>query len=260
MGLKVVVLVKQVPDLEALVRVASPQQLEIEDRYVCSFFDEVALEAALNFKQAHPDAELAALSAGGKRAVDALRRAVAMGVDAIEQIESEEIEGADSYLVAVALAARLRQLGPDLVLCGKQAGDDDQGAVGPMVAEMLGANHASAVVSLAVDPAAGKALVGRKVEGEVWTLEAPLPLVVTAEKGLAEPHVPVVTRVMKAMRAKPNAVGLGDLGIEIGPAGRVARLGYVAPPRRPPVTMLDQPFPENVNELVRRLQQAGLLS
>jgi len=102
--------------------------------------------------------------------------------------------------------------------------------------------------------------VGRKVEGEIWTVESPLPLVVTAEKGLAEPHVPVVTRVMKAMRAKPDAVALGDLGIEVGPAGRVKRLKYVEPPVRPAVTMLDQPFPENVSELVKRLQQAGVLS
>jgi electron transfer flavoprotein beta subunit len=260
MPLKVCVLVKQVPDLEALVRVASEQQLEIEDRYVCSFFDEVALEAALEIKGAHADAELVALSAGGKRSVDALRRAVAMGVDAIEQIESDEIERADSYLVAAALAARLRQLEPDLVLCGKQAGDDDQGAVGPMVAEMLGAPHVSSAVALAVDPAAGKATVGRKAEGEIWTVESPLPLVVTAEKGLVEPHVPVVTRVMKAMRAKPNAVALGELGIEVGPAGRVKRTKYVEPPKRPAVTMLDQPFPENVNELVKRLQQAGVLA
>jgi electron transfer flavoprotein beta subunit len=259
MSLKVVVLVKQVPDLEALVRVASEQELEIEDRYVCSFFDDVALEAALDVEQAHPDTELAALAAGGKRAVDALRRAVAMGVDAIEQIESADLESADSYLVSAALAARLRQLEPSLVLCGKQAGDDDQGAVGPMVAEMLGAPHVSAAVSLEVDPAAGKATVGRKVEGAIWTVESPLPLVVTAEKGLAEPHVPVVTRVMKAMRAKPNVTALGDLGIEVGPAGRVKRLRYVEPPKRPAVTVLDQPFPENVAELVKRLQQAGVL-
>jgi electron transfer flavoprotein beta subunit len=260
MTLKVAVLVKQVPDLEALVRVASEQRLEIEDRYVCSFFDEIALEAALELGKAHADVELVALSAGGKRAVDALRRAVAMGIDAIEQVESNDLETADSFLVAAALAARLRQLQPDLVLCGKQAGDDDQGAVGPMVAELLGAPHASAVVSIEIDPATRTARVGRKVEGQVWTLDSPLPLLVTAEKGLAEPHVPVVTRVMKAMRAKPSVVALADLGIEVPPVGRVERLGYIEPPERPAVTMLDQPFPQNVAELVKRLQQAGVLS
>jgi electron transfer flavoprotein beta subunit len=260
MTLKVAVLVKQVPDHEALVRVESEQHLEIEDRYVCSFFDEIAIEAALEIGQAHADAELLAVSAGGKRAVDALRRAVAMGIDRIEQVESDDLDGADSYAVSIALAARLRQLEPDLVLCGKQAGDDDMGAVGPMVAEMLGCPHVSAAVALEVDPAARQARVGRKLEGQVWTLESTLPLLVSAEKGLAEPHLPVVTRVMKAMRAKPNCVALADLGIEVSPVGRIERLGFAEPLARPSVTMLDQPFPENVAELVRRLQQAGVLS
>jgi electron transfer flavoprotein beta subunit len=255
MPLKVAVLVKQVPDHEALVRVESDQQLEIEDRYVCSFFDEIAMEAALAVKQANPDAELIGVAAGGRRAVDALRRAIAMGLDAIEHVEDEALDTADSLAVAEALAARLRQLEPQLVLCGKQAGDDDAGAVGPMVAELIGIPHACSAVSLEVDAAAGKAEVGRKVEGAIWRLEASLPLLVTAEKGLAEPHIPVVTKVMKAMRAKPNAVSPADLGLEVAAAGsRVERRRYLAPAARPPVKMLN-----DVGELVAALQQSGVL-
>jgi electron transfer flavoprotein beta subunit len=258
--LNVVVLVKQVPDLEAMVKVLSADKLDIEERYACSFYDEIALEAALELRQAHPGTELRALSAGGKRAADALRRAVAMGFDQVEHLGDQSLAQADSLGVAQVLAARLSELKPGLVLCGKQALDDDQGAVGPMVAELLGIPHVSAVVSLKVDPAAGTAEVGRKLEGEVWTLRAPLPLLLTAEKGLAKPHIPVVTRVMKAMKFQIPQRPLAEL-LPSAPAlgGRLRRLAYRPPPSRPPVTMMTQPFPKNVAELLNHLQQAGAL-
>lgn len=257
---KVAVLVKQVPDIEAIVKLRSESQLDIEDRWVCSFYDEVALEAALDLKKAQPDMELIALSAGGRRAVDALRRAIAMGFDQVEQLGDETLEAADSFGVAQVLSARLKSLGPHLVLCGKQAQDDDQAAVGPMVAELLGMTHVSAAVSLKLDLASKTAEVGRKVEGEVWMLRASLPLLITAEKGLAAPHLPVVTRVMKAMKAKIPNVLLKELCPDAsGLGGRVQRLRYRPPPSRPAVTMMTQPFPASVSELLSRLQQAGAL-
>lgn len=260
MKLKIAVPVKQVPDHEAIVRVKSEQELDIENRYVCSFFDEIALEAALNIKKAHPETEIIAMSAGGKKAVDALRRAIAMGIDQAEHLGNESLENADSFYVAQVLAARLKVLQPDLVICGKQAGDDDFAAVGPMVAEILNIPHASAVVSMDFDADAGKVKVGRESEGEVWYLDSSFPLLVTAEKGLAEPHVPIVTRVMKAMRAAIPNIPLEELDMQDHqPQGRMRRLRYVEPPSRPEVTMMEQPFPQNVSELVSYLQQKGVL-
>jgi electron transfer flavoprotein beta subunit len=259
MTLTIAVLVKQVPVHEAQVTVRSEQELDVENRYGCSFFDEIAMEAALSLQKAHPGSEVVALSAGGRRATDALRRAIAMGIDRVEQLGDESLESADSLLVARVLAKRLKTLAPDLILAGKQAGDDDQAAVGPMVAQLLGIAHASAVVAITID-AAGAVTLGRKVEGELWTLQGPLPVLITAEKGLAEPHVPVVTRVMKAMKAKIESIPLERLGLDgtsvvIG----VPRVRYVPPPTRPPVTMIAEEFPENVAELVRCLQASGVL-
>ena len=260
MKLKIAVLVKQVPDHEAIVQVKSEQELDIENRYVCSFFDEIALEAALNIKRNYPDTELFALSAGGKKAVDALRRAIAMGIDQAEHLGDESLENADNSYVARVLAARLKGLQPDLVICGKQAGDDDFAAVGPMVAEILNIPHASAVVSMDIDADAGKVKIGRESEGEVWYLESSFPLLVTAEKGWVEPHVPIVTRVMKAMKAAIPNIPLTELGLQDHqPQGRMRRLRYTEPPSRPEVTMMQQPFPQNVSELVNYLQQKGVL-
>jgi electron transfer flavoprotein beta subunit len=151
-------------------------------------------------------------------------------------------------------------LQPDLVICGKQAGDDDFAAVGPMVAEILNIPHASAVVSLDIDADTGKIKIGRESEGEVWFLESSFPLLVTAEKGWAEPHVPIVTRVMKAMRAAIPNIPLEELDLQDHePQGRIRRIRYAEPPSRPEVTMIQQPFPQNVSELVSFLQQKGVL-
>lgn len=260
MTLKVAVLVKQVPDPEAIVRVDSKESLDIENRWVCSFFDEIAIEAALELAKAHPDTGLVALGAGGRRAVEALRRAVAMGIDKVEHIEDESLDDADSLRVAAVLAARLRAIEPDLVLCGRQAGHDDQAAVGPMVAELMGPAHVSAAVGLSVDPQAGTARVQQRHEGELLTLGCPLPLVVSAERGLAEPHVPVVTRVMKAMKAKVDTIEPGALeaGDWVGEE-RVRSLGYRPPPSRDPVTMLEDASPESLRGLVGRLDERGVL-
>ena len=255
MGLRIAVLVKQVPDHEAIIQVKSATELDIEDRWVCSFYDEIAVETALTIKQEHPDTELMALSAGGRRATDALRRAVAMGIDRVERIGDEPLDSAESLQVAEALAARLKEHRPDLVLCGKLAGHDDQAAVGPMVAELLGIPHVSAVVSLQVDPTGRKARAGRKVEGGIWTIESDLPLLVSAEKGLAEPHIPVVTRVMKAMKAQ-----IENVPTQVKTQESLSRIGYLPPPSRPEVKMMTGEFPDNVAELVGRLQETGALS
>ncbi len=260
MKLKIAVLVKQVPDHEAGVVVKPGQEPEIEERYVCSFFDEIAIEAALKIKKELPETEIMALSAGGRRAVDALRRAVAMGIDQVEHLSDQTLEKADNYYIAHILAARLKTIQPQLVLCGKQAGDDDYAAVGAMTAEFLGIPHVSAAVSLAVAADASKITIGREVEGEICSLESGFPLLVTAEKGLAEPHVPLVMRVMKAMKAQIPDIPLAQLDLQgIEPRGRIRRLGYLNPPARPPVTMMQEPFPQNVKELVAHLRQKGAI-
>ncbi|MCK4765936.1 MAG: electron transfer flavoprotein subunit beta/FixA family protein [Candidatus Aminicenantes bacterium] len=260
MSLKIAVLVKQVPDHEAIVQLKSDRELDIEERYVCSFFDEVAIEAALNIKKDNPETEIFALSAGGRRAVDALRRAVAMGIDNVEHIGDETLETVDNYYTARVLAARLKTQQPGLIICGKQAGDDDAAAVGPMVAALLNIPHASAVVSLEMAAGTGRIKIGREAEGEVQYFESGFPLLVTAEKGLAEPHVPVVMRVMKAMKTQAAHIPIEELGLaDIEPGGRVRRLRYAAPPERPPVTMIEQPFPENVVELINHLRQGGVV-
>jgi electron transfer flavoprotein beta subunit len=254
---KIVVLVKQVPDPEARVTVAAdggPGALQVEDRWCTSYFDEVALEQALTLRQRH-GGEVLAVTAGSGKAVDALRRALAFGADRVLQLDDPALAAADGLGLAAALAAVVRREQPELVLAGRQALDDEAGLVGPAVAERLEWPHAADAVALELDPAAKRARVERTVDGGREVLELPLPALVTAQKGLAVPRVPQVTGVMKAMRAKIDKLDLAALGLSAADvAPRTAVLGYRPPPARKPVRMVGGEFPENVRTLAALLR------
>ncbi len=248
------VLVKQVPDPEAIVRVKSDSELEIENKYFTSFFDEVAIEAGLRTKEKF-GGRVTVVTADNRK-VDALRRGISMGADEAIQIADPALEGADPFTVARVLAAYLKDKAYDLILTGKQAMDDDAGIVGPAVAECLGIPHVHSVVGLEVDPQKREAKVAREVENGREHLLCPLPALITCQKGLFTPRIPQVMNVMKAMKAQIKKVDLPSLGLnpsEMHPFIKIER--YLPPPKRPPVRMIQEDFPENVKILVKRLRE-----
>lgn len=246
--MKVAVLAKEVPDLEAQVKVAGGgASLDIEKRRVLNFFDEIAVEAALKLKES-AGAETYAVSAGP--GIDALRRCLAMGVPAAFHIDDVALAEAGPLTVARALAAFVQKEGFDLILAGKQATDDEAGLVGPMVAEILGVPCVVGIVSL--EASEGSARVSRHTDTGVEVIDLPLPAVVTAEKGLYEPRVPAVTGVMKAMKAKIEKFSLADLGVEAQPGPKV--LGYQPPAKRSAIKMIPGEPAEAASQLVQLLR------
>ena len=250
--MRVVVLVKEVPDLEAAVKVTGGGSgLEVEKRRGLNFFDEIAVEAALKLKEAH-GAVTAAVSAGAGTGVEALRRAVAMGIEAPLLIDDPALEGADPLTVARALAAAISADEPaDLILAGKQATDDEAGLVGPMVAEILGLPCITGVTALQTDGSA--ATVTREVEGGSETLRVTLPALLTAEKGLYEPRVPGMAGTMKAMKVQIARTDLATLGVTVHPPLPVALYSTVG--ARPPVTMIEGEPAQAAADLVRLLRE-----
>ncbi|GAB6061541.1 electron transfer flavoprotein subunit beta/FixA family protein [Deferrisoma palaeochoriense] len=243
--MNIVVLVKEVPDLEARVQVAEGgQRVEVEPKRVLNFFDEIAVEAALRLKQA-TGGKVTAVGTG----LEALRRALAMGADGAVRLDDPALEGADPLTTARALAAVVSREGFDLVLAGKQGTDTEAGLVGPMVAEILGIPCVTAVV--AAEPEDGTLVVTREADG-TERLRVSLPALLTAEKGWLEPRVPQVMGLMKAMRAQIPIVSLPDLGVE--PADALPSLGYEGPKARPAVRMIEGDPEQAATELVRLLR------
>lgn len=248
--MKIAVLVKEVPDLEALVKVAEGgASVEVERKRCLNFFDEIAVEAALRAKQA-AGGSVYAVSAGAGTGIEAARRALAMGADNAFLVDDAALASADPLTVARALAALCEREGFDLVLAGRQATDDEAGLVGPMVAELLGVPCVTGVTALEVQD--GAVRLSRETDRGTEVLRAPLPVLLTAEKGLCEPRVPQVMGLMKAMKTQVPKATLADLGVEASPALTVE--GYRGPTKRPPVKMVEGDATAAAAHLVKLLR------
>jgi electron transfer flavoprotein beta subunit len=253
----VYVLVKQVPDPEAIVKVKSDTELDIENKYFTSFFDEIGIEAGLQLK-AKFGGKVTVLTVDNRR-VDALRRGISMGADEAIQIADPALEGSDQFTIARVLASYLKDKPFDLILTGRQAMDDDAGIVGPAVAELLSVPHVNAVVGLDVEDLKKEMKVTREVENGKEVLSCPLPALLTCQKGLNTPRIPQVMNVMKAMKVQIKKIDLAGLGLspaEVGlSSAKVKVLKYLPPPKRPPVKVIKEDFPDNVKTLVKLLRE-----
>jgi len=229
--MKIVVCVKQVPDTEAKIIIGDDgKSIQSSDvKYVMNPYDEFAVEEALKIKEASGDGEVVILSLGGESAQSTIRTGLAMGADAGVLLKAEGAELADGLSIARALAAELKELSADLILAGKMAIDGYGHQVAVLLGELLG---------LPVLPTAKRfelngdtVTIKRDMEGGRETVEAKLPCVITAEKGLNEPRYPALRGIMQAKK-KPlevKEVTLDDGAVEIlemsyppqKPAGRI---------------------------------------
>jgi len=255
--MEIYVLVKQVPDPEAIVKVKSDTELEIENKYFTNFFDEIAIEAGLKLKEKW-GGKVTVLTVDNRR-VDALRRGISMGADEALQITDPAMEGSDQFAVARILAAYLKGKPFDLILTGRQAMDDDAGIVGIAIAECLEIPHVNSIIGLEMDASKKEAKVIREVENGREILSCSLPALFTCQKGLNTPRIPLVMNVMKAMKAQIKKVDLTSLGLKPSEAGtapaQVKVQKYLSPPKRPTVKMVKEDFPDNVKTLVKLLRE-----
>jgi electron transfer flavoprotein beta subunit len=254
--MKIVVCIKQVPDTATQMKIAAGGK-SIETAgitWIISPYDEFAVEEALRIKEKRGQGEVVAISLGPDRVKETLRSALAMGADRAIHLNDPAWAEADTLTTARALAAAIKQEGPALVLCGRQAIDDDMGAVAAQVAEILGWPCASWIMEEAVDGDAKSIRVGRQVEGGLEVFDLPLPAVVSAQKGLNEPRYPTLKGIMGAKRKEMKDLKAGDLGLA-GEAPQLSLVGLEALPPRPPGRVIPGDVSAAVKELVRSLRE-----
>jgi len=254
--MKILVMVKQVPDTATQIKVAGDAK-SIDTAgitWIVSPYDEFALEEALRIKEKRGQGEVVAVSLGPDRVKEALRSCLAMGADRAIHLLDPAWERADTLTVAQALAAVIKQEAPALALCGRQAIDDDMGSVGAQVSELLGWPCASWIMEEAVDEAGKTVRVGRQAEGGLEVFDLPLPAVVSAQKGLNEPRYPTLKGIMGAKKKEIKDVKAADLGQAPAPPA-LAVLKFEALPPRPPGRILPGEPAEAVHALVRALRE-----
>lgn len=259
--MKMLVLVKQVPDTATQVKVGSdPRTIDQTGiTWIVSPYDEFALEEALRIKEKRNQAgdEVVAVTLGPERAKEALRSCLAMGADRAIHVNDPAFEGADTLTAARALAAVVKLESPQLVLSGRQAIDDDMGATGAQVAEVLGWPCLSWIMEEAVSEDAKNIRLGRQVEGGLEVFDVPLPCVVTAQKGMNEPRYPTLKGIMGAKKKEVKDLKAADLqAAGLGPvAAALEVVALEALPPRPPGRILTGDPKDMARELVRTLRE-----
>jgi len=255
--MKIVVAVKQVPDTATQVKISGGDPKAIDTAgitWIVSPYDEFAIEEALRIKEKRGQGEVVAVSLGPDRVKEALRSALAMGCDRAIHVNDPALANADTLLTAQALAAVIKQEQPGLVICGRQAIDDDMGAVAAQVAELLGWPAASWIMEEAIDGEGKTIRIGRQVEGGLEIFELPLPAVVSAQKGLNEPRYPTLKGIMGAKKKEIKDVKATDLGITAGSPQLSVKTLEALPPR-PPGRVIAGEVKDAVKELVRALRE-----
>ena len=258
--MKILVFIKQVADTEARILIKSDQKsLEIENKYNMNFFDEFALEEAIRVKEKVKDSQVAVCTYGPKRAIEVLRTAIAMGADQAVLLDDTGLDTDDPLITAKVLAGFAKHEGFDFILCGRQAIDDENSIVGVMAAEFLEIPHVSTITKLEVLDGT-KVRVESEIEGGKETVEVQLPALFTVQKGINEPRVPLITGVMKAMKATiptvdPRSIGLIKDAVE-PKAAKTHVLSFETPQSRPPVKIIEGETPQDkVSKLIKALKE-----
>lgn len=237
--MKIAVCIRRVPDTEMRFSIAAdgksvdPAGLKFD----LSDFDGYALEVALQLNEKHGGGETVAVSVGPDATQETIRKALSIGADRGIHLAADPVPF-DSFAIASALAAELKDQGYDLVLFGRVATDTGNGAVGPMTAELLELPCVTSVSHLEI--ADGKGTARRELEGATETVTFPLPAVLTIDEGIARPRLPSLKGIMaakkKPVETRPAALGPVALMVEkleFPPeraAGRIVGEGAAAVP------------------------------
>ena len=247
--MKVLVAVKRVVDYNVQVRVkADGSDVDLANvKMSMNPFDEIAVEEAIRLREAGVASEVVVVSCGAAPAQETLRSAMALGADRAILVDCGEAGSAGLQPLAVAklLKAVCDRENPGLVICGKQAIDDDANQTGQMLAALAGWPQATFASRLVVEGRVAR--VTREVDGGLETLEVDLPAVVTTDVLLYLPRYASMTNIMKAKKKPLDIVPAADLGVDIAP--RLTLLRVAEPtPRKAGVKVAD------VAELVHKLR------
>ena len=250
--MKVLVPVKRVIDYNVKVRVkADGSGVDLANvKMSMNPFDEIAVEEAIRLKEAGKVEEIIVVSIGVEKCQETLRTGLAMGADRAILVKASDDVHNDIEPLAVAkiLEAVVKQENPGLVLCGKQAIDNDLNATGQMLAALMGWSQATFASELNVE--GQTAIVTREVDGGLQTLKVQMPAVVTVDLRLNEPRYASLPNIMKAKKKPLDIMSAEDLGVDVSPRLAVVKTGE--PDARAAGIKV-----ESVDELVGKLKELG---
>ncbi len=257
---KILVCLKQVPHKDARLDVRSDGSWIQDDniKFEINDYDSYALEEALRLKD-KGDAEVVVATVGPDRVGQSLRTALGMGADRAIHIWDDALADTDSLGVAKALAAAVRDENFDVVFTGLMSDDANHALTGPMLAELLGIPHITAVVKTEFKN--GEIEVERELEGgalEVASL--PQPCLLAVQTGINEVRYASLKGIMQAKKKPLDKKGLGELGLDaaaVAPKLSVEKI--YTPPKGEGAEIIEGSPDEVAGKLVAKIKQLGLL-
>jgi electron transfer flavoprotein beta subunit len=233
--MKIAVCVKEVPDAGPSRRI-DPGTLRMDrsgDRSL-NAYDLNAVEEAIRLRDAAGDGEVVLVSMGAPKALESMRKGLAMGADRAVLVTDEAAAGSDLVATSRVLAEALKAESPDVVLFGQQASDADGAVLWAAVADRLRMPVISQISELTVE--GGTATAKRQTEFGYDTISAPLPAVLAVADSLNEPRYPSLKGIMGAKKKPQETKSLADVGVDAGQAGeagsRTTVLALSDPPSR----------------------------
>jgi electron transfer flavoprotein beta subunit len=201
--LTIAVLIKQVPDMNAIRIDRTTGRIVPSPQLVMSSYDEYAVEAALRLKELF-GGEIIAVAAGPAQVRDVITRALAMGADRGIHLDVEDVNATDTLGMASIMVDALRPLGCSLVIAGQTSDDLEAGQVGAQVAALLNVPVISNVVEITIDESG--MLVRRDMEDGYQTVRSTLPAVLLSSTGLDQPRLPSLKGIMAAKKKAVETV------------------------------------------------------
>ena len=260
--MKILVTLKQVPHQDARLDIDGDGTWIKEDgiKFEINSYDTFALETALQIKDAG-EAEVVVASIGPDRVTQALRTALGMGADRAVHIKDPEADGSDALGVARLLAAVAKEEGADLVLMGLMSDDGNASAVPPMLAELMGIPHATAVVKM--DSEGSGYRVERELEGgALEVVDLPTPCLIAVQSGINQVRYASLKGIMAAKKKPIDVKGAGDLGLagQVGAAGAKVKIEKIYQPAKGDgAELLEGSTDEVVAGLMNKIKELGLL-
>ena len=252
--MKVLVPVKRVIDYNVKVRVkADGSGVDLANvKMSMNPFDEIAVEEAIRLKEAGKAEEVIAVSVGVQQSRETLRTALAMGADRAILIVAADDVHTDIEPLAVArlLAGVIEEEQPGLVICGKQAIDNDMNATGQMLAALTGWPQATFASELNID--GDSAMVTREVDGGLQIIKVDLPAIVTVDLRMNEPRYASLPNIMRAKKKPMDERKPADYGVDASP--RLEIVSTTEPDARKAGEIVG-----SVDELVTKLKEAGAI-
>lgn len=255
--MKIVVLVKEVPDPNALRLDTRTGQLQPGTPTVANEYDLYGMEAAVALKEAQEDVQIVAATLGDGR--DPVNRCLAMGADRAVLLDDPALTGGDSLATASVLAAYLESEGFDLLFVGQESSDSGTGDVGPKLAAMLGLPVVSNLIDLQY--ADGKLTLKREIEDGHQTVEATPPVVLCALSGLPDPRYPSLKGVMASRKKPSESKSASDLGLDAGVASPVVSWGdlFIEEQEAQGIIVEEDDVDQAVDQLVAFLEENKLI-